>query len=58
MKDLEYYLAVAKLYKALRETKWYLKTMEIQGHVPIMARHNKIMEVIQDGLSTRKVLFK
>jgi hypothetical protein len=58
--NIEYERArgVAKLYYAMKEVKTYLKTMELNGHVPILARHQKIMLEIDSALNQRKVIFK
>ena len=56
-KRLKQDLAKSIIYMALRDTKSYLKTMEIQGHVPLLSPHNKIMAEIESALEQRKDLF-
>ena len=51
-------LAVSILYQAMKDTKTYLKTMELQGHVPMLRPHQKIMAEINSALEQRKDLFE
>lgn len=51
-------LAKSIVYQALKDTKTYLKLMELHGHVPILRPHQKIMAEIDSALEQRKELFK